>query len=239
MYAIVKQKNGQSYISMVFGYYCPVQSQDGYDRYLESIHNQFYIVLDKAKTQLVKHVVFPASEKYLDPGILITDCNQDDWTLDENNHGCANILLGVNIDTIETDVSKEILEKCIQLDSAYNYVEYHEITNQNDIDNLMRAAGGFHDAKIKNMKTNDDGVLYILFDGAWCCEIEMWLENDVSYCTESRNPDYEDPYWFESSMVIEDGFIYFYDCDGISPSKLSDKYCWFKARKVKYHIIPD
>lgn len=83
MYAIVKQKNGQSYTSMVFGYYCPVQSQDGYDRYLESIHNQFYIVLDKAKTQLVKHVVFPASEKYLDPGILITDCNQDDWTLDE------------------------------------------------------------------------------------------------------------------------------------------------------------
>lgn len=44
---------------------------------------------------------------------------------------------------------------------------------------------------------------------------------------------------FESSMVIEDGFIYFYDCDGISPSKLSDNYCWFKARKVKYHIIPD
>lgn len=33
----------------------------------------------------------------------------------------------------------------------------------------------------------------------------MWLENDVSYSTESRNPDYEDPYRFESSMVIEDG----------------------------------
>ena len=47
IYAIVKQENGQSYTSMVFGYYCPVQSQDGYDRYLESIHNQFYIVLDK------------------------------------------------------------------------------------------------------------------------------------------------------------------------------------------------
>lgn len=44
---------------------------------------------------------------------------------------------------------------------------------------------------------------------------------------------------FESSMVIEDGFIYLYDCDGISPSKLSNNYCWFKARKVKYHIIPD
>lgn len=45
MYAIIKQANGQSYTSMVFGYYCPVQSQDGYDRYLESIHNQFYITM--------------------------------------------------------------------------------------------------------------------------------------------------------------------------------------------------
>lgn len=67
----------------------------------------------------------------------------------------------------------------------------------------------------------------------------MWLENDVSYSTESRNPDYEDPYRSESSMAIEDGFIYFYGCDGISPLELSNKYCWFKARKVKYHIIPD
>lgn len=45
MYAIIKQENGQSYTSMVFGYYCPVQSQDDYDRYLESIHNQFYIMM--------------------------------------------------------------------------------------------------------------------------------------------------------------------------------------------------
>ncbi len=45
----------------------------------------------------------------------------------------------------------------------------------------------------------------------------MWLENDVSYSTESRNPDYEDPYRSESSMAIEDGFIYFYDCDGSVP----------------------
>lgn len=45
MYAIIKQESGQSYTSMVFGYYCPVQSQDGYDRYLESIHNQFYIMM--------------------------------------------------------------------------------------------------------------------------------------------------------------------------------------------------
>ena len=227
MYAIIKQANGQSYTSMVFGYYCPIQSQDDYERYIENIYNQFYIVLNKAKTQFVKLYVFASGEKSLNPQILITDTNQDDWTLDDNNHGCANILLGVNIDTIETDISKEILQKCVQLDSAYNYVEYPEITSKNDIDNLMMAAGDFHDAKIKNMKTNDDGVLYILFD-VWGCEIEMWLEDDVTYSTESRNPEYEDPYWFDSSMVIEDGFIYFYDCDGISPSELSDSYCWFK-----------
>ena len=45
MYAIIKQESGQSYTSTVFGYYRSVQSQDGYDRYLESIHNQFYIMM--------------------------------------------------------------------------------------------------------------------------------------------------------------------------------------------------
>lgn len=45
MYAIIKQENGQSYTSTVFGYYRPVQSQDNYERYLESAHNQFYIMM--------------------------------------------------------------------------------------------------------------------------------------------------------------------------------------------------
>lgn len=45
MYAIIKQENGKSYTSTVFGYYRPVQSQDNYERYLESVHNQFYIVM--------------------------------------------------------------------------------------------------------------------------------------------------------------------------------------------------
>lgn len=40
-----KAENGQSYTSMVFGYYRPVQSQDNYERYLGSVHNQFYIVM--------------------------------------------------------------------------------------------------------------------------------------------------------------------------------------------------
>lgn len=59
----------------------------------------------------------------------------------------------------------------------------------------------------------------------------MWLENDVSYSTESRNPDYEDPYRSESSMAIEDGFIYFYDCDGISPLELSTNIVGSKQEK--------
>lgn len=237
MYAIIKQANGQTYTSMVFGYYCPIKSRDDYERYLESIHNQFYIVLNKAKTQFVKLYVFPSGEKHLNPQILITDGNQDDWTLDEKYHGCANILLGVNIETIETEPLEGVLQRCIQLDSEYKYIEYPEITNQNDIDNLMWTAGDFHDARIKKLETNEDGVLYLLFDGVWGCEIEMWLEGDVAYSTESRDPEYEYPYWFDSSMVIEDGFIYFYDCDSISPSELSDSDCWFKARKIKYHII--
>lgn len=237
MYAIIKQ-NGRTYTSMVFGYYCPINSQDDYERYLESIYNQFYIVLNEEKTHLQKLYIFPSNEKRLNPQILITDGNQNDWALDADNHGCSDIIAVINIDTIETDIPEDVLQKCIKLDSEYQYNEYPKITNQNDIDNLMWTAGGFHDAHIKKLEAKDDGALYLLFDGVWGCEIEMWFEGDVSFCTESRNPDYYDPYWFESSMVIENGFIYFYDSDYIRPEELTDGYCWFKARKIKYHVIP-
>ena len=98
---------------MVFGYYCPINSQDDYERYLESIHNQFYIVLNEEKTHLQKLYIFPSNEKRLNPQILITDGNQNDWALDADNHGCSDIIAGINIDTIETDVPEDVLQKCI------------------------------------------------------------------------------------------------------------------------------
>ena len=64
MYAIVKAQNGTFYTSPVFAhYYKKSNSKDEYQRYLDSIYNQFYIVLDQGKKHLVKQYVFYNEKK--------------------------------------------------------------------------------------------------------------------------------------------------------------------------------
>lgn len=43
MHAIIRQGNGQYYISAVFGYYSDVKLEDDYQRYLERIRTPYYI----------------------------------------------------------------------------------------------------------------------------------------------------------------------------------------------------
>lgn len=49
MHAIVRCGQGQHYISTVFGYYCKITATDDHERYLERIHNQYFLVLNKEK----------------------------------------------------------------------------------------------------------------------------------------------------------------------------------------------
>ena len=51
MLAIIRKGNGEYYTSLVFGYYSSVSSDDDeYQRYLDSIYNRFYIVLEDRKS---------------------------------------------------------------------------------------------------------------------------------------------------------------------------------------------
>ena len=79
MYAIVREDDGTYYTSTVFGFFCKVTATDDYQRYLERIHNQFYLVLNSSKTALVKKYLFPAGNKYLDPKVLVTDTDDSGW----------------------------------------------------------------------------------------------------------------------------------------------------------------
>ena len=86
-----------TYTSTLFGYFCKVTVTDGYEQYLESIHNQCAIVLNEKKGRLVKKYVFPKESGYLDPKILIVDADQHDWVLDEAYHGCIGFLQEVDV----------------------------------------------------------------------------------------------------------------------------------------------
>lgn len=240
MFALIRQGEGKYYVSAVFGYYKDVKSKDDYQRYLESIHSPYYVIFNEEKTKLVKWFAMQPDTKYLIPQLLIVDSDRSDWILDEEYTGGVDFLPREKADSIieaET-VPPDILEKCLTIDCTYKYDEYPEIKNEKDIENLDCVSGNFHDACIAEQNL-DDGTLHLLFDGTWGCKIEVWFWGDLEYNMDSRASEEWDTYWFGSTILLQDGFVYFIDEEDMTVDKIGDGYCWFKARHMKYHIIPD
>lgn len=233
MYGIIRQGDGKYYLSMVFGYTCTCP-EDTKNR----IYDQYYLVLNEEKTGLKKQYIFDRKDKYLDLSILIVDMSEDDWCTDALGNGCVSFLWGIDQENIETHIPKSLLLKCIDMDKEYVFEEYPEIKGPKDIENLMCAAGRFHDAHIDHCSETKDGGLYVLFLGTWGCKVELWFEGDVSYNIPAISPTNIYPYWFTSSMWREDSFICFSDEENITSADFNDENYWFKAKRMRYHIIP-
>lgn len=241
MHAIIRQGNGKYYISAVFGYYRDITATDDYERYLEEIHKPYWIVWNPEKTRLIRWLAMVPNTKYLIPQILIVDTDQSNWNTDQNGVGCVDFLSRELLDSF-LDLEQQppdIIDKCLEMDAGYVYDETPEIKTETDIENLEWASGGFHDARIIKEELQEDGTLYLRFDGTWGCEIEVWFWGDLEYDTSSRDPELYDPYWFGSTIILHDGFVYFVDDDDMTVDQITKDYCYFKARNMKYRIIPD
>mgnify|MGYP006981381057 CR=1 FL=1 len=241
MHAMVCQGDGKYYISAVFGYYRDITAEDDYQRYLEEIHKPYWIVWDPGKKRLIRWLAMVPDTEYIIPQILIIDSDQSGWNMDENGVGCVNFLSWQLLDSfLDAEIQpKDILAKCHAVDEGYKYNEMPEIRMQKDIEDLEWASGGFHDARIAKEELQEDGTLYLRFDGTWGCEIEVWLWGDLEYDTSSRDPETCDPYWFGSTVILQDGFVYFVDDDDMTVDEIEPGYCYFKAKHMKYRIIPD
>ena len=232
MYAIIREGDGNFYTSMVFGYYKTSDDSD--------YKNRFWIVLNKSKTALIKQHVLQQNTTYLNPMVLITDADESGWNKISANEESVDFLPTVELlSMIDSDtVPSELTQKCIDMDSAYKFESIRIINNADDIRDLEWVSGGFHDAFIAEKKESENS-LYLLFDGTWGCKIEVWFEGDISYDTSSRDPEKFDPYWMGSTVSIENGFVYLIDDEDISVNDINSSYCWFKARTMKYRVIPD
>lgn len=241
MHAIVRQGNGKYYISPVFGYYNDVKSEDDYQRYLESVHTPYYVVWDEEGKYLVKCLEMQPNTKYLIPQILIVDADRDNWVTDEEGVGGVDFLPRELADEIIENriVPDEIYSRCKAMDAGYVYDSEPEIKTEKDIKNLEWVSGGFHDAYIEECRQLENGMLYVKFDGIWGCKIEVWFWGNVEYDISSRDPEYDDPYWYGSTVIIQDDFIYLVDETDMSVDRIDAGYCWFKANHMKYHVIPD
>ena len=47
-----------------------------------------------------------------------------------------------------------------------------------------------------------------------------------------------DPYWFGATLKKENGYFYLIDEENMDVNEISEDYCWFKARSVRYRLIP-
>ena len=130
----MRNKDGSHYTSVVFGYFCKITSTDDYKRYLEGIHNRFYVVLNEAKDALNKKYIFPSDNKYLDPQVLIVEADQDNWLFEDDTHGCVDFLHGVDFYAEEMAIDPVLLGQCITMDAMCRYNEYVEIKTEKDIE---------------------------------------------------------------------------------------------------------
>ena len=239
MYAIIRKSKGGYYTSMVFGFYTQITAKDEYKRYLESFQSRFFIVLNEEKTKLIKQPTFRPKTRKIDLLVLITDPDQSDWVLDEEECGCVQFLDSSKLlSLVEQDaVPPDDLAKCIEADRSYSYVEYVDVASENDLNNLSCIAGDFHDGYIAEYKHEND-TLYLLFKGIWGCSIELWFKDEVSFDFGSKKDDEYDPYWSDSTLIQHNGFVYLIDECEMNPDHIPDGYCWIKAKNLRYHVIP-
>ena len=249
MLAIIRKGNGAYYTSLVFGYY-PNPPKDGEtpEQSQSSFYGKYYIVLNEKKDRLILQATFDRSNIYLVPLVLIVDPEQANWRIEENGNGCLGFLpVDRLFQLVESDsVPQELLARCIEEDSRAQYDEYQTVKDDADLEKLRWASWDFHDAYIKKFKKEED-ALYILFDGVWGCQIELWFRGEVSYSMESREPG-NDPYWSDATLICSRGYFVLTDCEDMTEEKMQkmtteatedDFYCWFKGRNLEYHIIPE
>ena len=233
MYAIINKGNGHYYTSAVFGYY-----NDKIEKY--GSWKQYLIVLDEAKKKLIRFSEYDQRKMpHLHKSALFTDGDQSDWTIDKNGYGGVSFIpKDAALEYVRTGTPADVLARCLEYDRQNPYSEVQAVENEKDIDNLMWASGYFHDAYIEDIAPVTDGIR-VMFDGVWGCKIEVLFTGEVAYNTDSRDPETDDPYWFGSSVAFYYGFIYMVDEDEMNIDEISDGYCWFRARKMSYKIIPE
>ena len=241
MHAIIRQGNGKYYISAVFGHYVDITATDDYEQYLQSIHNRFWVIWNKDKTRLIKYHNMTPNTKYLIPQVLVVDSKRDDWNIDDDGTGCVNFLTREMIDSFIDleEQPNDILEKCRNVDANYTYNEVQEVITKQDIENLIWVSGDFHDASIKEEKLLEDGSLYVRFGDVWGCEIEVWFWGDLEYDTSPAHDADSLHYFYGSSIIQQDGFIYLVDEEDMKVEDIKEGYCYFKARHMKYRVVPD
>ncbi len=233
MQAIIRCGKGKYYCSPIFGMY---RESD------EKPFKAYVVCFDANKERLIKQPIFnPKRKPFLNLMVIYTDENRSGWIDYGNGYEGVGFLSPEKASKFINDgnLPADIRKACDSLDLHEDFSDFKEIKTSEDIEKLLLVTGYFHDGIIDKSEKCQDGSLYVKFDGIWGCKVELIFTGDVSYCLESEKLDEYDSYWYEASVIIKDGYIYLVDWITDNVPELSDDFRWFKAKSMKYRIIPE
>ena len=145
----------------------------------------------------------------------------------------------------QISAGKEVACKFVELAKAKNAMisvdEWQLVRNRKDADDLMSAAWGFHDSAMSGVhyerENPYDGFssVQVLFTGCWECDILLEFKKDITVHFQVDDNDIPDV--FDSSILFEDGFVYWVDDCVECVADIKDEHMYFRARALSWKMI--
>lgn len=141
-------------------------------------------------------------------------------------------------------IPEEYLKKGKELNSTIDLFKWHDITNEEEAEELMDISGGFHDSYIREIKgifgrpyepefETKYQVSFELYGNHFDIMMEFYDGVTINYTLNSHLNDI-----YLSCILFHEGSIYWLDgSDELLPIDIKD-YPYISARKLRWKIIP-
>lgn len=212
-----------------------IRTKDGYyDSAVFAIYNhETYaeaLVFDRENHGLILKNFSTRLKGKLRLDVLIFDIRAEDWIQNEQAEGYSWIL--------GREIGQTLLERCRKIQAEINVPAWFEIKNKDDVDGLINATTGLHDAYVKKIYKRGQ-KLYIRF-AAWSCEVLFELTGNPEtnliegYGNMAIGNEY--PLILETSVFFEGGKVCWTDFEGAQSFAERDKYecAYFVAEKIRW-----
>lgn len=138
------------------------------------------------------------------------------------------------IDEDEAEVVREIYRLITSEGYGTNRVASH--LNKQGIKTKRVRRSGTVPASERSSETRSTKV-YLRFEGLDDFQVEVWFSGDLEY--DASRMDVGCSTWCDCTLILHDGFIYFADWYDLTIDNITSEPNYFKARHMKYRIIPD
>ena len=164
--------------------------------------------------------------------VFIFDTRKEQWVKKGTDEG-YDWLLGHEDDY-------DVLERCKEIQANIHVPEWFEIRNEDDVEGLISATMGLHDAYVKKIDRRGE-KLYLRF-AAWSCEVlfELTGRPETNLCEGYGHMSIGDEYPLinETSVFFEDRKVCWTDYENAHSFADRDKYgcAYFLAEKIRWNF---